>query len=49
MKLYILINTVIAVFIILKKLRDQFVKDILFDVFRNILNYILDDTIKLNL
>ncbi len=49
MKLYILINTVIAVFIILKKLRDQFVKDILSDVFRNILNYILDDTIKLNL
>ncbi len=48
-KLYILINVIIAVFIILEKLPDQLVKNIPSDVFYNILDYILNNIVKLNL
>ncbi len=49
MKLYILINTVITTFIIPKEPRNQLAKDILSDIFYNILDYILDNIIELDL
>ncbi len=48
MKLYILTNIIIAAFIISKELRDQLAKDILFNVFYNILDYILNDIVELD-
>ena len=44
-----MINIVITISIILKELQDQFIKDILSDIFYNILDYILNDIIELNL
>ncbi len=44
-----LINIIIVVFIILKELWDQLTKDILSDVFYNILDYILNDIVELDL
>ena len=44
-----MINTIITVSIILEESRDQFIKDIPSDIFYNILNYTLNDTVELNL
>ena len=44
-----LTDIVIAVSIILKKFRDQFAKDILSNVFRNILDCTLNNIIELDL
>jgi len=43
-----LADAIIAVFYILEEFQDQFVKNIPFNVFYNILNYILNDIIELN-
>ncbi len=43
-----MINIVITISIILKELQDQFIKDILSDIFYNILDYILNDIIELD-
>ncbi len=47
-KIYMLADAIIAVFYILEEFQDQFVKNIPFNVFYNILNYILNDIIELN-
>ena len=49
MQLYILTDIIIVISIILEELRDQFVKDILFNVFYDILDYILNDIVELDL
>ncbi len=49
MQLYILTDIIITIFIISEEFRDQFAKNILSDVFYNILNYILNDIAELDL
>ena len=46
-KFYILINTILTVSYLLEKLYDQLAKNILSEVLRGILNYILNNTIEL--